>query len=144
VHVSELKKNASIITITAVFGRPRDERLTNCIFGLCASPYNFFAVFGQKIPFSHANIESTSIHLYSLTTGPPSRATLLCPDSTPNSLFLPVNMGSQAVAVRKCMGDDCDNDAGSLQCPTCLKLGVKDSYFCSQDCFKRNWVSAFC
>jgi methionyl aminopeptidase len=51
-------------------------------------------------------------------------------------------MGSEIVVVRKCMGGDCDNDAGSLQCPTCLKLGVKDSYFCAQDCFKRNWVSA--
>ena len=49
-------------------------------------------------------------------------------------------MGSQAAPVRKCVGDDCDNEAGSLQCPTCLKLGIKDSYFCSQDCFKRNWV----
>lgn len=42
---------------------------------------------------------------------------------------------------RKCLGADCENDAGSLQCPTCLKLGIKDSYFCSQDCFKKNWVS---
>ncbi|KAM3069144.1 Methionine aminopeptidase 1 [Clarireedia jacksonii] len=40
---------------------------------------------------------------------------------------------------RKCMGVDCDNDAGTLQCPTCLKLGMKDSFFCSQDCFKRSW-----
>ncbi|KAB5585817.1 putative methionine aminopeptidase [Coniochaeta sp. 2T2.1] len=39
---------------------------------------------------------------------------------------------------RKCSGGDCDNDAGSLQCPTCLKLG-KDSFFCGQECFKRNW-----
>lgn len=37
------------------------------------------------------------------------------------------------------MGDDCDNDAGTLQCPTCLKNDIKDSFFCSQDCFKRNW-----
>ncbi|KAB5584908.1 peptidase M24, structural domain-containing protein [Coniochaeta sp. 2T2.1] len=42
---------------------------------------------------------------------------------------------------RKCMGVDCPNDASSLQCPTCLKLGIKDSFFCSQDCFKKNWVS---
>ncbi|KAE9366649.1 methionine aminopeptidase 1 [Stipitochalara longipes BDJ] len=42
-------------------------------------------------------------------------------------------------AKRKCSGADCDNDAGTLQCPTCLKLGIKDSFFCSQDCFKRNW-----
>ncbi|GAB1201436.1 hypothetical protein APSETT445_000010 [Aspergillus pseudonomiae] len=41
---------------------------------------------------------------------------------------------------RKCLGVDCDNDAEALQCPTCLKLGMKDSYFCSQDCFKKNWA----
>ena len=40
---------------------------------------------------------------------------------------------------RKCEGADCDKDAGSLQCPTCQKLG-KEAYFCGQDCFKRNWV----
>ncbi|CAG8889908.1 unnamed protein product [Penicillium egyptiacum] len=39
----------------------------------------------------------------------------------------------------KCSGADCNNKAGSLQCPTCLKLGIKGSYFCAQDCFKRNW-----
>lgn len=39
---------------------------------------------------------------------------------------------------RKCTSKDCENDAGSLQCPNCQKLG-KESYFCSQDCFKRNW-----
>jgi hypothetical protein len=39
-----------------------------------------------------------------------------------------------------CLGEDCHNEAGTLQCPTCLKLGLKDSFFCSQDCFKRNWV----
>ncbi|KAK7870712.1 hypothetical protein R5R35_009865 [Gryllus longicercus] len=26
-----------------------------------------------------------------------------------------------------------------LQCPTCLKLGIQGSYFCSQDCFRGNW-----
>ena len=44
-------------------------------------------------------------------------------------------------APRKCSGADCENDAGSLQCPNCQKLN-KESYFCSQDCFKRNWVCA--
>jgi hypothetical protein len=43
------------------------------------------------------------------------------------------------VATRKCMGLECENNAGSLQCPTCLKMGT-DSFFCSQDCFKRSWV----
>ncbi|KAF7117888.1 hypothetical protein CNMCM5793_007219 [Aspergillus hiratsukae] len=42
------------------------------------------------------------------------------------------------VATRKCIGVDCENNAGSLQCPTCLKMGT-DSFFCSQDCFKRSW-----
>ncbi|KAG0158999.1 hypothetical protein PDIDSM_6519 [Penicillium digitatum] len=42
------------------------------------------------------------------------------------------------VANRKCRGVDCPNDAGTLQCPTCLKSGT-DSFFCSQDCFKRSW-----
>jgi len=41
---------------------------------------------------------------------------------------------------RMCIGVDCPNEAGTLQCPTCLKLGLKESYFCSQDCFKRSWV----
>ncbi|KAI7773034.1 methionine aminopeptidase 1 [Diaporthe eres] len=40
----------------------------------------------------------------------------------------------------KCLGVECANDAGALQCPTCLKLGKENSYFCSQDCFKRSWV----
>lgn len=49
-------------------------------------------------------------------------------------------MTSEPPAKKKCLGVDCENDAGGLQCPTCLKLGVKDSFFCSQDCFKKNWV----
>ncbi|OBT85945.1 methionyl aminopeptidase [Pseudogymnoascus sp. 03VT05] len=40
---------------------------------------------------------------------------------------------------RMCIGADCPNEAGTLQCPTCLKLDIKDSFFCSQDCFKKNW-----
>lgn len=50
-------------------------------------------------------------------------------------------MTDEPPSKRKCLSVDCDNDAGSLQCPTCLKLGIKDSFFCSQDCFKKNWVS---
>ncbi|RAL60034.1 hypothetical protein DID88_000660 [Monilinia fructigena] len=44
-----------------------------------------------------------------------------------------------STSTRKCIGVDCENEAGSLQCPTCLKLGTKDSFFCSQDCFKKSW-----
>ncbi|KAG5455879.1 MAG: hypothetical protein BJ554DRAFT_4549 [Olpidium bornovanus] len=29
----------------------------------------------------------------------------------------------------------------TLHCPTCLKLGISGSYFCSQDCFKTNWAT---
>lgn len=47
---------------------------------------------------------------------------------------------SEMPSKRKCLGVDCDNDAEALQCPTCLKLGKKDGYFCSQDCFKKSWV----
>lgn len=43
-----------------------------------------------------------------------------------------------ADAQRKCSGKDCENEASALQCPNCQKLG-KESFFCSQDCFKRNW-----
>jgi methionyl aminopeptidase len=48
-------------------------------------------------------------------------------------------MAEAAAAARKCAGQDCPNEASSLQCPNCQKMG-KESYFCSQDCFKRNWV----
>jgi len=44
-----------------------------------------------------------------------------------------------AVAKRACLGAGCPNVEVSLKCPTCLKLG-KESFFCSQDCFKNNWL----
>ncbi|TIA38907.1 methionine aminopeptidase 1A [Aureobasidium pullulans] len=39
---------------------------------------------------------------------------------------------------RVCEGADCNKEAGTLQCPTCQKQGMA-SFFCSNDCFKRNW-----
>ncbi|XP_013774336.1 methionine aminopeptidase 1-like [Limulus polyphemus] len=39
---------------------------------------------------------------------------------------------------RCCLTTDC-HKAARLQCPTCIKLGINDSYFCSQECFKGNW-----
>lgn len=36
-----------------------------------------------------------------------------------------------------CLG--CSGEAASLQCPSCIKLGISGSVFCSQDCFKANW-----
>ncbi|KAE8403247.1 peptidase M24, structural domain-containing protein [Aspergillus pseudonomiae] len=50
------------------------------------------------------------------------------------------DIASELPSKRKCLGVDCENEAPALQCPTCLKLGMKDSYFCSQDCFKKNWA----
>ncbi|KAF1816866.1 putative methionine aminopeptidase, type I [Eremomyces bilateralis CBS 781.70] len=37
-----------------------------------------------------------------------------------------------------CSGNDCDKEAEDLQCPKCQSLGI-ESYFCTQECFKRNW-----
>ncbi|KAL9128010.1 MAG: hypothetical protein Q9175_007620 [Cornicularia normoerica] len=48
-------------------------------------------------------------------------------------------MATVTTRAKRCIGMDCPNDAGTLQCPTCLKLG-KESSFCSQDCFKRSWL----
>ena len=44
-----------------------------------------------------------------------------------------------APAGAKCMSPKCDKTAPTLQCPTCIKLGIQGSFFCSQDCFKENW-----
>nr|CAD7408678.1 unnamed protein product [Timema cristinae] len=41
---------------------------------------------------------------------------------------------------RVCETPGC-NSLAKLQCPTCIKLGIQGSYFCSQDCFKGNWKS---
>lgn len=37
-----------------------------------------------------------------------------------------------------CKTPGCCKDA-KLQCPTCIKLQIRGSLFCSQDCFKENW-----
>ncbi|KAI5461943.1 methionine aminopeptidase 1 [Mariannaea sp. PMI_226] len=55
------------------------------------------------------------------------------PTSPPKMAHIPSNLSGE------CMGQSCENTAAALQCPTCLKMGI-DSYFCSQDCFKKNWT----
>ncbi|KAF2148758.1 methionine aminopeptidase 1 [Myriangium duriaei CBS 260.36] len=45
----------------------------------------------------------------------------------------------EGISGRHCQGDECPNEAGTLQCPTCQKQGT-ESFFCSQDCFKKNWA----
>ncbi|CAD5220480.1 unnamed protein product [Bursaphelenchus okinawaensis] len=42
------------------------------------------------------------------------------------------------ISSNKCIGLECGK-AAKLKCPTCLKMKLPDSYFCSQDCFKNNW-----
>ncbi|KAJ8317978.1 hypothetical protein KUTeg_003069 [Tegillarca granosa] len=42
------------------------------------------------------------------------------------------------VESRICETSGCSNDA-KLQCPTCIKLGIPGSFFCTQDCFKGFW-----
>ncbi|CAJ0933260.1 unnamed protein product, partial [Mesorhabditis belari] len=37
-----------------------------------------------------------------------------------------------------CQGDGCDKPA-KMRCPTCIKLNLPDSFFCDQECFKKNW-----
>lgn len=37
-----------------------------------------------------------------------------------------------------CETPGCDALA-KLQCPTCIKIGIQGSFFCSQECFKGNW-----
>jgi methionyl aminopeptidase len=43
------------------------------------------------------------------------------------------------VEVQQCQGAGCTKEA-KLQCPTCLKQNISGSFFCSQVCFKENWV----
>lgn len=39
-----------------------------------------------------------------------------------------------------CASPGCENTVtGNLACPTCKKYDM-DNYFCSQDCFKKNWA----
>ncbi|KAJ2782639.1 Methionine aminopeptidase 1 [Coemansia javaensis] len=41
---------------------------------------------------------------------------------------------------RTCTSEGCGKPA-SLQCPTCLKIGVEGSYFCSRECFRESWAA---
>lgn len=49
--------------------------------------------------------------------------------------------GAQGEVLQNICGTAGCNSSAKLQCPTCIKLGIKGSYFCSQDCFKGNWDS---
>lgn len=45
---------------------------------------------------------------------------------------------SAAIASKVCDTPGC-GEAAKLQCPTCIKLGIPGSFFCSQKCFKGSW-----
>ncbi|KJE89262.1 methionyl aminopeptidase 1 [Capsaspora owczarzaki ATCC 30864] len=47
-----------------------------------------------------------------------------------------------ATATRVCSGAGCGKPA-KMQCPTCLKNSIAGdkTFFCDQDCFKRNWAA---
>lgn len=45
-----------------------------------------------------------------------------------------------AVMGHTCETPDCGKKA-TLQCPTCLKMGIQGSFFCGQECFKSYWKS---
>lgn len=47
-------------------------------------------------------------------------------------------MPLQSAAARVCETPGCDKEA-KLQCPTCIKLMIQGSFFCSQECFKGFW-----
>lgn len=49
-------------------------------------------------------------------------------------------MSSILTESKVCETPGCSAPA-KLQCPTCIKLGIQGSYFCSQDCFKGSWKS---
>lgn len=40
--------------------------------------------------------------------------------------------------VVSCAGTNCNKPAG-LRCPKCVDLGLRPAFFCSQDCFKKNY-----
>jgi len=48
-----------------------------------------------------------------------------------------------ANATTPCQSDECmnGNPPSKLECPTCSKLGIKGSVFCTQECFKKGWKS---
>ncbi len=63
-------------------------------------------------------------------------------DKTDTALYRKINIQSSVYIMSElaapCSSPGCQNTA-TLACPTCLKLGIPPSRFCSQECFKNNW-----
>ena len=53
------------------------------------------------------------------------------------------NVTKQATKYTEQQSSSCETpgcgEPAKLQCPTCIKLNIRGSFFCSQDCFKGNW-----
>jgi len=49
------------------------------------------------------------------------------------------NPSSVEDAENQCANGDCKNLASKLGCPSCIKLQLPPTYFCSQECFKKAW-----
>jgi len=47
---------------------------------------------------------------------------------------------NQATEKKICSTNGCNNAVDSLKCPICVKLNLPPSYFCSQDCYKKNYL----
>ncbi|KAM3725126.1 Methionine aminopeptidase [Dirofilaria immitis] len=47
--------------------------------------------------------------------------------------------GDRPMDSNLCSSPECTNTA-KLRCPTCIELKLRDSYFCSQKCFKSSWA----
>ncbi|XP_063596309.1 methionine aminopeptidase 1-like [Penaeus indicus] len=47
-------------------------------------------------------------------------------------------MSAAGIETHVCQTSGCSEEA-KLQCPTCIKLGIDGSFFCSQTCFKSSW-----
>ena len=52
-----------------------------------------------------------------------------------------IDIDTKTSTVRQCASFNCSNPAGSLKCPICIKMNLSPihTYFCSQDCYKRNY-----
>lgn len=58
-----------------------------------------------------------------------------------SSTFSSKSKLTMAASDHVCLSAGCGK-AATLQCPTCIKLKIEGSYFCSQECFKSNWVKS--
>lgn len=66
--------------------------------------------------------------------------TTLTTNINKNNTTLTTNITIKIIKMSEfnCSTPNCNKNA-TLACPTCIKLGIPPSRFCSQECFKSNW-----